>query len=500
MLRLGLDPGPMTRGLLAARDQANKWARDTAGSISKTFSGTLGGLLTGAGIGAAISSVFDMVRAIKTLSETTGATTDFVQGWRSLGDSVGIGSEKAQKALQKFAMTLGAARRGSEEAIKKFQAIGVDFESGSTDQVVRRFADAIAQIPDPSMRAATAMSFLGDEGAAMVSALAKGGDELQKFIDQSDKLSSRRIQSLDNADKRLNEWGDNVKLMLANTLGAWGDFWSMLGAVSAGESGAFKVGKLQFNKDEEAARREAEKQAQQKQKELEEIARIEALIAKEQEKTAKLTAKPETRLDVERRLARLIEESGELAKEGLANQEDAVKSAEIRLKYEEKHNEILEARKKLEELQTEEKKKQEALDQKRKRNAEDIAATERRLMNQQRDFRQRQLEQYMPTLQEIAESGEWVGRGRRTRFRQGQFAGIAQEILAEEERLKRDLTLYGRDAINFDQRVDYIGSLKKQLADAGLMSPQETMAEYTKETAEHLEALRREGLSIKDDE
>lgn len=119
--------------------------------------------------------------------------------------------------------------------------------------------------------------------------------------------------------------------------------------------------------------------------------------------------------------------------------------------------------------------------------AKEYEAQQRAATAQRRD-----LEQFMPTLGELANSGFWT---RRRRWRSGPFAGMAQDIQDLGEQAKEQF-IWG-NTTGAKNSIAERNRLYDQLADLGIVPQRaEKVAEAQIEMAETIRSIKEDGLTV----
>jgi hypothetical protein len=388
------------------------------------------------------------IKDIKRISESTGLDTGITQDLLNLGKEAGIASDQIESMMDKFVKNL---------------APGSDPE-----EALMAIADKMAEIEDPAIRAKVATDAFGKSGAKLIPILKEGADGVRKLSEEWGKLSDAEIDELDQADKVLEKTSNKAKVTLAQWLEGLKMFhekskqmpwWKTVlvfpvlnaaidDAATPSEEEMAHDNAVQAQKTENA-RKAAEKKKDDALKAARELAEKEDFIrAKPEEKVLMLTRQI---LAIRRQL------------EDVDDEKERNKLTEKLVDLEEKRHGI--QQKISQDAKT-------AAD-KEKKNSEDILKTREQIAKLHRDRDREQISEYMPSLQDVANSGFRVFRHNQMEWQQGPFAVMAQRLLNLQEDAKQSLIWGNKD--RFTRDVSHIDELKKSLTDAGVMSPDDKL-------------------------
>lgn len=110
------------------------------------------------------------------LSRSLGISYQELDQLQIAADLAGVSSETLANAFTRAQLTISKAGRGSKEAQAALQSLGLsvtDLEGRSTDVQFQTLANAIAQIADPTERAAAAVAIFGRSGAQLLPVFAE---------------------------------------------------------------------------------------------------------------------------------------------------------------------------------------------------------------------------------------------------------------------------------------------------------------------------------------
>lgn len=125
-------------------------------------------------------------------SRSLGVSSTDLQRLRFAGQRAGLSIEQVDKSLGILTKQLEDARaKGTGPAADAFKTLGLsiaDFQNLGTEERVKRIADAINALPNPTQRSAVAMQLFGARNKEMTVLLAEGADGIQKLGDRAQEL------------------------------------------------------------------------------------------------------------------------------------------------------------------------------------------------------------------------------------------------------------------------------------------------------------------------
>lgn len=198
--RVAAATAPVNRGLLAV-DTAARQARGGLESMASSlgplgrFAVTLGPV--GLAVGAVAGGFLALLRASAGASAEIAAVGDAADRlqidpglFERLGAALTISGQSdrgLEPALRTLQNRLGEAQNGAKEAQSVFAALGVTL-GGDLATTFEQLADGFAGIEDPAQRAAAAQRIFGEQGGALLSILAQGGDGFRALTSEAEKL------------------------------------------------------------------------------------------------------------------------------------------------------------------------------------------------------------------------------------------------------------------------------------------------------------------------
>ena len=171
---LGVDHGPLVKGLQAAKEKVMSFGRNIA-IIGASIS-AVGAVITAPFIHG-VTVFADVGSALVDMRDRTGVAIEALSELTYAAEQSGASAEDLEGGLRFMSRAITAAADGSPAAIEALQAIGVtidELQGMSQDARFERIADGIAAIQDPAERAARARAIFG-RGAGRLLPLMSGG-------------------------------------------------------------------------------------------------------------------------------------------------------------------------------------------------------------------------------------------------------------------------------------------------------------------------------------
>lgn len=207
---------------IAKIQRANTEAKK--GGLGSAIGGRLRGMV------AAGAGFFGLRAGRQTLSDvgelarnagTIGVGTDFLQELQFGGRENSINERTTAMGIQRFGRRLQEAQAGKGELKGTLAELGIDPVGLSIEEAMKKFADAIAALPE-DQRLRHAFKAFDSEGAALVNVLAngsKGLEEMAKRAHEAGGVIERDVVlRLAEADMKLEVFGKRVKVGFANAL------------------------------------------------------------------------------------------------------------------------------------------------------------------------------------------------------------------------------------------------------------------------------------------
>lgn len=203
IVRLGLNTTALESRLQSFKSSFRSQLSGLAKSFGAAFAIT--------SITAGLKSILDKFDDIQDKAENLNISPEFLQGIEYISSQDAIkGVKSFTAAIFELSKKLGDAKNGGAANIDIFQKYGIsiqDIASMDAEQMFYKIAETIKGIPDPATRSAAAFELMGDAGVKMVGVLQKGGDALKAMVDQVDKLDAEKVKAIAEAQADLaNAW------------------------------------------------------------------------------------------------------------------------------------------------------------------------------------------------------------------------------------------------------------------------------------------------------
>lgn len=176
--------------------------KNAAGMAAKA----LGLIGAGLSVGAAVKGLYDLTidamkaqAALKGLSETTGATVEWLSSIRVVAKLAGTDMEAISTGLTKLAKNI---ETGSTEADKGLRAIGLsskELQGLNTDQQFDKIAKALDGYADGAGKTAAAQLILGKSGAALLPFI----KDYVEYGDLAVKTTAEQARQADDLEKNI---------------------------------------------------------------------------------------------------------------------------------------------------------------------------------------------------------------------------------------------------------------------------------------------------------
>ena len=223
-----------TKAMDRSQRRVERFAKKSTKDLKKTSAG-FGMLATAAkrflpalGAGLVIAQVKQITTEMDEIgkkADQIGITTDALQELRFVAEGAGVSQAKFTSSLERFSKRLGEAEMGTGAAKKALEEMGIqasDLTSIPIDDALKVVADVMAQIENPTERAAKAAALFGREGVAMVNMLRNGSKALTEMQaaanDAGAVIDEKLIRSAEEAQTRLDAASTIIKAQLSVAL------------------------------------------------------------------------------------------------------------------------------------------------------------------------------------------------------------------------------------------------------------------------------------------
>ena len=202
-------------------------------------------------IGVAVgASTVKIDRLVKT-SEKLGVGVEFLQKFRFAAEQVGIRTETADMALQRFSRRVAEARKGTGEAKDTLTQLGIalfDSAGNSRDieDVMLDVANAMGKTKDASELVRQSFKFFDSEGVALVALMKNGSEAMQEFFTDAENLGAVLTQE---SAKGVANFADEFTRLKTGIGGVINQFTAGLAPVLTQITKDFTAFVIQLNKD-----------------------------------------------------------------------------------------------------------------------------------------------------------------------------------------------------------------------------------------------------------
>lgn len=180
---------------------------------AQTLAGALGVYFSADLFVSWVKGSIDAADALFDLSERTGVATDSLSKLQYAAKLSDVTTEEFGTNLIKLNRSIAEAARGTGEAEKAFQAMGISVKDASgnirgTEQILVDIADKFSQYADGANKTALATALFGRSGASMITFLNNGREGLAAMGRELERLGG---VVMPDAARRANEFNDNLE-------------------------------------------------------------------------------------------------------------------------------------------------------------------------------------------------------------------------------------------------------------------------------------------------
>ena len=190
-----------TAGLTSGLKQAEQGISDFDGKAT-ALANKLKSFVAPAAIAAGVAFAANMVRNVANtadelakLSQRTGIAVEDLSRLRYAANMSGVSADGITSALTRLSRGMADTANGTGEAMRAFQAMGVEVKNQdgtlrSQREVLADIADRFASYEDGAQKSALAQQIFGRSGAELIPLLNGGAAGLQAMADESDRLGN----------------------------------------------------------------------------------------------------------------------------------------------------------------------------------------------------------------------------------------------------------------------------------------------------------------------
>jgi len=189
------------QGTGKAVDKETKSISEQFKEIGKTA--TIMGAAVTASMTAMILSFDRTGSELHDLALKTGVSVEALAGLKYAAEQNGASLGTVEMAIKRTAAAMQGVQDGTAESTRAFDRMGIsltDLQGLNPEQQFLKIAGAIANIPDPMTRAATAQDLFGRSGMDMLPMLSQGANGLKKMMEQGVKYNKWSTESANLAD------------------------------------------------------------------------------------------------------------------------------------------------------------------------------------------------------------------------------------------------------------------------------------------------------------
>ncbi len=226
--KIKVDATNLEKGLSDAERKTETSSKNMAESLKKVgIAMTAIGAIITATMTKAIISFTNTGSELHDLSLKTGVSAKALAGLKYAAEQNGASLGTVEMAIRRTASAMQDAKDGLAETQRGFDRMGLsltELEGLSPEEQFMKIAGAIANIPDPMARAATAQDLFGRSGMDMLPMLSEGADGLRKMMDEGVRLSGWTEEGANSADAL----GDAFGTLKTATMGIFNAIGSSL--------------------------------------------------------------------------------------------------------------------------------------------------------------------------------------------------------------------------------------------------------------------------------
>ena len=201
-------------------------------------------------LAAVVKKTFAFVDAIGKTATRTGIATDTLQAFALAALESGTSVEGGNKALEKFARSIGDAQRGLKTTKDIFKSLGVELTTNegrykSTTLLLEETAIGISQLGSQTEKATALANLFGRQGILLTGALEDLAERgMDGFIDRAEELglvlSDKSIRAVEQFNDNLEVIGRQLNTIKAQILIGFLPVFEQLRVTIANKIGAVK--------------------------------------------------------------------------------------------------------------------------------------------------------------------------------------------------------------------------------------------------------------------
>jgi len=230
---------------LSVLDRKTKFIQNSFMGVAKASTVALGAI--GVAVGTSTAKIDRLVKT----SQKLGIGVEFLQKFRFASEQVGIKTETADMALQRFSRRVAEARKGTGEAKDTLTALGISlFDSAgkarAIEDVLFDVSDAMSKTSDASEMVRQSFKFFDSEGVALVALMKNGSDAMKEFFRDAENLGAVLTQE---SAQGVADFADEMTRLKTGIGGIVNQFTAGLAPALEKISSDFTDFVIQLNKD-----------------------------------------------------------------------------------------------------------------------------------------------------------------------------------------------------------------------------------------------------------
>ncbi len=222
VLKVGVDTKDMQKGLKGLGNQIKQHQKAIGiGMVA------MGGAILAAGA-LSIKTFAEMGDEVQKMALRTGFSTEALSELRHAAEISGTSLTSVEKAVKRMSGTILDAQDGLETYIRAFQHIGIEvaeLDGLDPEGQFLRIAEAIAEVEDPTKRAAIAQDIFGRAGTELLPLFAQGKEGLAELREEAHRLgivfdqeAANKAAELTDALHKTEEAMSGMKMKIAEQL------------------------------------------------------------------------------------------------------------------------------------------------------------------------------------------------------------------------------------------------------------------------------------------
>lgn len=211
---------------IVARDKTKRAfasVKRGVGTVTKSLFSLKTGIVSVAGVtglGLLVKRSLDASDEMIKMSRTVGLSVEALQRLRHAASLGGLEAKKLDKAIQKFAVNIADANKGTGEARDVFEKYRIATENAdgslrSIGAVLGDTADVFKDVTNKTEQAEMAYRLFGARGGQMINVLQQGREELHKTMLEADRLglvmSEKTLKGVERANDAMTRFGAYLK-------------------------------------------------------------------------------------------------------------------------------------------------------------------------------------------------------------------------------------------------------------------------------------------------